>query len=48
MHDDEVLGKAYDARLMRRLLTVPVALLAGGRGAGRIIAGAARSWRSPT
>ena len=28
MHEDDVLGKAYDARLMRRLLRVPAAVLA--------------------
>ena len=28
MHDEEVLGKAYDARLMRRLLSLPAAVLA--------------------
>ncbi len=38
MQDDDILGKAYDARLMRRLLTY----LRPYSGAG----GAARSWRS--
>ena len=34
--EDDVLGKAYDARLMRRLLRVSAAVLArGARGAGR-------------
>ena len=27
-HDEEILGKAYDARLMRRLLALSVAVLA--------------------
>ena len=35
IHDEEVLGKAYDAVLMRRLLRLPAAVpAAGGAGAG--------------
>ena len=49
-HDDDVLGKAYDARLMRRLLDVPAPVPAAG-GAGdrrhRRPLGA-RSWRRRT
>ena len=36
IHEEEVLGKAYDARLMRRLLQLPAAVpAAGGAGARR-------------
>ena len=51
MHDDEILGKAYDARLMRRLLGLPAART-GGRSlvafVGHHRRRRARRSRSPT
>ena len=35
MHDDDVLGKAYDGRLMRRLLALPAAVPAAGGACSR-------------
>ena len=50
MHDEDILGKAYDARLMRRLLQLPAAVPAArGAGAGGDhLARRCCSWRSPT